>query len=365
MTGHRDKEDAPVPPLTILTSPVVTAALAGREQEVVARVRETYLRHEAGETVNPDSLFLRFPDKPDSRIIALPAFLGGAAPVAGIKWISSFPANVADGRQRASAVLVLNDYETGYPFAVLESAAISAARTAASAALAARELSAAMRTDPPATVGIVGAGYIARTVAGYLEHTGTPLREVRCHDLDPASAEALVRHLDRDGPRASVASLRDTLDADLVVFATTAASPYVLAPGTFRPGQLVLHISLRDLAPEILLRANNVLDDVEHCLKAQTSPHLTEGLRGNRDFVTGTLAQVMRGEAALAADRPTIFSPFGLGVLDVAVGRMVVDRALATGQGLVVDDFFGDQSRFQPAAGGPDAPVGGRRAASA
>jgi len=347
-----------MPALTILPSSVVTAALAGREQEVVALVRETYLRHEAGETVNPDSLFLRFPDKPDSRIIALPAFLGGADPVAGVKWISSFPANVADGRQRASAVLVLNDYETGYPFAIVESAAISAARTAASAALAARELS----TAGPATVGIVGAGYIARTVADYLEHTGTPLRRVRCHDLDPGSADALVRHLNRDEPRAAAASLRDALDADLVVFATTAGTPYVVDPGTFRPGQLVLHVSLRDLAPEILLRANNVLDDVEHCLKAQTSPHVAEGIRGNRDFVTGTLAQVMRGEVEPSPKRPTIFSPFGLGVLDVAVGRMVVERAVASGQGLVVDDFFGDQSRFRPA---PERHLAGRGAAGA
>jgi ornithine cyclodeaminase len=329
--------------LEVVGSTAVKEALDGRENSVVDCVRDTYLLHHDGHTVNPDSHFLRFPGKPDSRIIALPAFVDDDTPMAGIKWISSFPANVAHGRQRASALLVLNDYETGCPVAVLESAAISAARTAASAALAARVLAA----QPPATVGIVGSGYIARTVCRYLAADGTPLSKVTCHDTDAGSAASLIDHLNRQTPGSAVSgSLDDALAADLVLFATTALAPYVPASYRFRPGQLVLHLSLRDLAPETLLAADNVLDDVDHCLKAQTSPHLAESLSGGRDFVTGTLAQVVRGEAVLDAERPTVFSPFGLGVLDIAVGRMVLAGARRSGRSVTVDGFFGDQDRW-------------------
>ncbi|MFJ9566856.1 2,3-diaminopropionate biosynthesis protein SbnB [Streptomyces fuscichromogenes] len=332
--------------LSIVTNAAVTRALAGREEDVLDRVRTTYLRHADGRTVNPDSYFLRFPDKPDSRIIALPAFLDGENAVAGIKWIASFPANVSQDRQRASALLVLNDYETGYPVAVLESAVISAARTAASAALAVRVLA----RGEPATVGVIGAGYIARTVCGYLDATGAPLRRAICHDTDERSAEALVRHLNGSahGGRAERGSLDQALDADLVVFATTALAPYVPATRVFRADQLVLNLSLRDLAPEILLRANNVVDDVEHCLKASTSPHLAEELHGSRDFVNGTLAEVILDQAALDPSRPVVFSPFGLGVLDLAVGQQVLAWAAAAGQVLDIPDFFGDQIRWQP-----------------
>src|SRR5947209_1278011 len=82
-------------------------------------------------------------------------------------------------------------------------------------------------------------------------------------------------------------------------------------PRWFTHNPLVLHVSLRALAPEILLASANFVDDVEHCLKADTSPHLVEQHTGNRDFLHGTLNDVMTGRADPPNDRPVIFSPFG------------------------------------------------------
>ena len=126
-----------VPPFAVISGGQVQRVLQGREKEIVELVEATYRLHGAGDSVNPPSYFLRFPDRPSSRIIALPASIGGPTQVDGLKWISSFPENVAAGIPRASAVLILNDHDTGYPFACLESSIISATRTAASAALAA------------------------------------------------------------------------------------------------------------------------------------------------------------------------------------------------------------------------------------
>ena len=95
----------------------VQQALQGQEKQIVELVEATYRWHGAGDSVNPPSYFLRFPDRPSARIIALPASIGGQVRVDGLKWISSFPENVAAGIPRASAVLILNDHDTGYPFA--------------------------------------------------------------------------------------------------------------------------------------------------------------------------------------------------------------------------------------------------------
>src|SRR5262245_3513604 len=122
--------------LSIINGKTVFDIVRAHRGECIRIVEEAYLAHAGGHSVNPDSYFLRFPDKPDCRIIALPAYLGNNFGVAGLKWIASYPGNIQRGFPRASAVLVLNDYDTGYPFAILESSIISAARTAPSAALA-------------------------------------------------------------------------------------------------------------------------------------------------------------------------------------------------------------------------------------
>jgi 2,3-diaminopropionate biosynthesis protein SbnB len=322
------------------------AIIAASRPEIVAEVQRTYLAHEAGETVNPDSYFLRFPDKPSSRIIALPAYLGAGHDLAGIKWISSFPANIERQIPRASAVLVLNDYETGYPFALLEASQISAARTAASAVLAAEVLRGGRGAEQ---VTMVGAGIIGRNIAEFLAAMRWDIGRLIVYDQVPGYADAMARFASEQlGYRSQVASgLAEALGgADLAILATTAATPYISDPAAFRPGQVVLNISLRDIDPVLIAGADNILDDIEHCLKAGTSPHLAVEQFGHRAFITGTLAQVITRAVTTDPERPVIFSPFGLGVLDLAVGSLVYREAVRRGEAVAIPDFFGETSRW-------------------
>jgi ornithine cyclodeaminase len=354
MTAIRSTEATPArsgpptaPAFAVISGAQVQRILRGREREIVELVEAAYRLHSAGDSVNPPSYFLRFEDRPSARIIALPASLGGEARVDGIKWISSFPQNVAAGIPRASGVLILNDPETGYPFACLEASVISATRTAALAAIAAERLS--RGGQRPTRVGFFGAGLIARYVHTFLAASGWSFERIGVHDLSSDSAEGFRAHLERSGGagRITVEDGAEQLirSSDLVVFATVAPEPHVSDPSWFEHNPLVLHVSLRDLAPEVVLASTNVVDDVEHCLKAETSPHLAEQLTGNREFLTGTLYDVMAGRVAVPLGRPVVFSPFGLGVLDLAVGKYVYDQLAGTGDLRVVGDFFHELQR--------------------
>ncbi|HEY5882963.1 MAG TPA: 2,3-diaminopropionate biosynthesis protein SbnB [Nakamurella sp.] len=341
-----------MPEFSVISGAQVRQALHGREKQIMELVESTYLVHGAGDSVNPPSYFLRFPDRPSARIIALPASVGGQVRVDGLKWISSFPDNVAAGIPRASAVLILNDHDTGYPFACLESSIISATRTAASAALAADRLS---RDRPrPRRVGFLGTGLIARYIHTFLIGTGWSLDEIGVHDLSAESTAGFIDYLEQSGGDSEI-TVRDSAEelirtSDLVVIATVAAAPHVTEPSWFDHHPLVLHVSLRDLAPEVLLTATNIVDDVEHCQKANTSTHLAEQITGSRDFLSGTLCDVIDGRVRVPADRTVVFSPFGLGVLDLAVGKFVYDEVVRAGALTVIDDFFHERHRYGPAA---------------
>ncbi|WP_019075324.1 2,3-diaminopropionate biosynthesis protein SbnB [Streptomyces hokutonensis] len=352
------EQQAGPPGFSVVPGAAVHRSLAGRRAEIIDLVEDAYRLHGEGRTVNPPSYFLRFPDRPTARIIALPASVGGgvgadgeAGGVDGIKWISSFPGNLGLGIPRASALLLLNDPRTGYPYACLEGSIISAVRTAASAASAARRL--AEQRGTPRRVGFFGTGLIARYVHDYLSELGWQLDEFGVHDLSAEYAASFAeRVLGPTGRPVRVHQDAESLvrSSDLIVFATTAAAPHVTDPSWFDHNPLVLHVSLRDLGTDIVLRSANVVDDVEHVLKADTSVHLAEQETGDRDFLDATLYDVLTGKFTAPADRPVVFSPFGLGVLDLAVGAHVHRLATAAGDTVPVDGFFHELDRHQSAA---------------
>jgi 2,3-diaminopropionate biosynthesis protein SbnB len=336
--------------ILILRAGEVDDLLAGREHEVIDAVGRAYLAHSRGESSLPHSTFRRFPDDDLNRIIALPAYLGDGFGVAGMKWVASFPGNVQKGMARASAVLILNSATTGLPEAILESSLISARRTAASAALAAREL---RRGRPTGSAGFIGTGVINFETARFLLHAIPDLTELVLFDLDPVRAAASAARIaemaqgassGRTGVPVRVAGDREEIfrTCPLIAFATTAVRPHVSDLSACLPGATILHTSLRDLTAEVILAGDNVVDDPDHVSRAQTSIHLAEQQTGNRDFIRCTLADLLAGTAPAKKDEDavTIFSPFGLGVLDLAVGHLVRRRALASGRGTIIDSFL-------------------------
>lgn len=326
--------------LLILKDSEVRTLLAGREAEIIKCVQSAYEAHAKGESAFPHSSFLRFPNNGNNRIIALPAYLGGEYDLAGIKWVASFPANLERGFNRATAVIILNSAKTGRPSAMLEGSAISAKRTAGSAVLAAQWL---CKKDV-ARVGIIGAGVINFEIISFLMATRPGIKSFVVYDRDPQRAHGLREKCEDvfNGIEVRVATdTREVLrSCSLISLATTALEPHIFDLSECAHGTVVLHVSLRDLSPEVILHCDNIADDIDSVCRAQTSVHLAEQYVGNRDFIRCALSEILLGvKPARNGCDVTVFSPFGMGILDLALAKLTCDLALQEGRGSIVASF--------------------------
>lgn len=337
---------AATPTFHVVPGTTVKTIIDDNRAQIFDAIEAAYRLHASGDAVNPDSCFLRYPEKPNARIIALPAHLGGTVQKSGIKWIASFPENRAANLARASAVLILNDAATGYPLACIEASLISATRTAASAALAAEHIS----PNPfEGTLSVIGTGIIARTTIEWLIFRNWKFHKINLYDLEREEAERFSGWLrDQHNLQADIkTSLEDAIGgASLILFTTTAPRPYLADEKLFKHAPTVLHLSLRDICVNVILASQNIVDDVDHCLKANTSLHLTEQATEIRDFISGTLVDVLEKKVKLDHRKARIFSPFGLGVLDIAVGSIVLEAAISSNTAIALPDFFSNSARW-------------------
>lgn len=323
----------------------VSALLKGQELEILRTVRLAYEAHARHETAVPHSTFLRFPADEKNRVIALPAYLGDSFNIAGIKWISSFPNNIRQQMNRASAVIILNSPQTGRPRAIIEGSIISAKRTGASAALAAQQ---AHNHRGESRFGLIGAGPINFEVVRFLLAARPEFNSCLVFDLDAARARQFVQKCEAEFPSCAIelaGKLGEVLrSCSLLSIATSAAQPHIADLSMCAPGTTILHLSLRDLGPEAILSCDNILDDIDHVCRAQTSVHLAEQLVGNRDFLRCTLGDILSGAAPPRrdADSVAVFSPFGLGILDLAVSSLVCELAHKHNLGTVIESFLPD-----------------------
>jgi ornithine cyclodeaminase/alanine dehydrogenase len=152
--------------------------------------------------------------QPDAFIHAMPAFIP-AARSAGLKWVSGYPENSKRGLPYISGLLILNDVDTGLPYAIMDCTWITAYRTGAASALSAKYLA---RPDSQ-VAGILACGVQGRTNLIALAAL-FPLQRVYAYDILPEVQDRYVQEmravldleiLGVDDPRLAV------LESDLVI----------------------------------------------------------------------------------------------------------------------------------------------------
>jgi ornithine cyclodeaminase/alanine dehydrogenase len=125
--------------------------------------------------------------KADAFIHAMPAFIPKMK-AAGMKWVSGFPNNYKYDLPYIMGVLVLNDLDTGVPICIMDAAWVTAKRTGAATAVAAKYLA----KKDSRVFGILGCGVQGRHNLEAIFTAFKGLEEVRAYDISKTNLESYV-----------------------------------------------------------------------------------------------------------------------------------------------------------------------------
>lgn len=322
------------------------AGLGGDRSDLYMEAVEAgFCLHAAGDFVQPLKPYLRSPrtNHIADRIIAMPAWIGGAQPMAGLKWIGSKHDNpAARGLPRASAVIVLNDPETNYPIAVMEAGLISAMRTAAVTGLAIRHLARGGFTEAT----IIGCGPIGECQAAMLAEQFPSLVRLHLFDLRREAAEDLSARIRDQFPHLAVtiapsaeAAVRD---APVVITCTVTDEPYLPFAWLAR-GTLLANVSIMDVERDVFLKVDKVVvDDWDQSNREKKVINLlVEAGEFSRDRLHAELGEIVVGRKAgrETDDEIILLNPMGMAIDDIACARAILARAEAAQAGTLLPLF--------------------------
>lgn len=260
--------------------------------------------------------------------------------VLGGKIVSVFGGNAARGLPVVSATVILLDSETGLPRALMDGTKLTALRTGAASGLATRLLA----QEGASVLAVFGAGAQARTQVEAVRAV-RPIQEVRIVDVNRASAERFATELRiAPDPPATVEVFDDPASAvkgaHVIVTATSSSVP--VFPGALvEPGAHVNGIGsytpeMQEVGEELVTRARVIVDTRDGALAeaGDLLIPLRKGLVRKEDIRT-ELGEVVLGThpGRTSESEITFFKSVGNASLDLAVGALVLERALRHGEG--------------------------------
>ena len=263
------------------------------------------------------------------------------ADVLATKINANFPENPSRHRlPTIQGVIVVMDCERGTTVAILDSALITALRTAAATAVAAKYLS---RADAK-TLAVIGCGTQGRATVEALRVV-RPIDEVVAYDTDAACADRFARELtEQHGTNVrAVGSVDEAVrTADIVVTCTTARTA-ILDKHHLRPGLFIAAVGAdnpekQELTPALLSQTKIVADIIGQAAAMGDLHHALEAGAVRQEDVHGELAGVICGRVPgrTSDDEIFVFDSTGTALQDVAAASIAVQRAIERGAGVEI-----------------------------
>lgn len=323
--------------MTLLLTRGDVAALLTLD-ECIAAVEQAFALQAEGKVLGPGVLGLNVP-RGGFHVKAAGLPLGRFYVAAKLN--ANFPDNPAQGLPTIQGVVVLSDGETGQPLALMDSMEITALRTGAATAVAARYLA-----RPDARVAtIVGCGRQGRIQLAALASVRKLERVYAVDRIASISRQFAHRMSEELGvdvrPVAVLAEA--SRQSDLWVTCTPSRSPLLrredVAPGAFVAAVGADNEHKQELDPGLLAAASVVVDSLEQCAVIGDLHHALRGGAMSLADVHAELSEVVVGRkpGRRSPDDIVIFDSTGVAIEDVAAAAVVYEKAIGAARGIAID----------------------------
>lgn len=317
------------------------AKLGGESSDLyVTAVSRALELHAKRDFVQPLKPYLRVNEKEGhiaDRIIAMPAYVGGEAPISGLKWIGSKHDNPSKrGMERASGLLILNDAVSHYPIAVMETSLISGMRTAAVTVIGARYLAKKGFSE----LACMGCGVIAKMQLMSMLEQFSQIKSIHLFDINQEAARRLGEQLREKSPGVEVViaptAEQAVREGEVVITCTVVDKPY-LAFEWLQKGAFVSNISIMDVHKEVFLKADKVVvDDWDQSNREKKviNQLVLEGTF-SREQLHAELGEILLGTKVgrESDDEIILLNPMGMAVEDIASAHEIYQKAVAENVG--------------------------------
>ena len=259
----------------------------------------------------------------------------GSPALAAIKVNGNFPENVVQRKlPTIQGFVALLDAECGCVLALMDSIEITARRTAAATALAAKYLA----KPGSRTLAMIGCGVQAWYHVEALLDVA-PIESVAFCDPRDDAADAFAERVRERGLQLRRAGDAPTAvrGADIVVTVTTSTRPLLrladIGPGTFVAGVGADNPAKHELAPDLLKASQVIVDSLAQASTMGDLHHAIEADAMQAADVRGELAQLAAGQVAgrTHGDELWVFDSTGLSIQDLAAAEMIYERARTAG----------------------------------
>ncbi len=308
--------------------------------DAICAVEKAFFEHGMGRTQMPPKSYLHFFGY-NGDLRTMPAYLEGLD-LAGVKIVNVHLGNQEIGLPTVMALLILNSPKTGAPLSILGATHLTAMRTGAAGAVAAKLLA----RPKSKVVGMVGAGAQARTQLLGLSRI-FKIERVIVSDCSLEHAMEMEREarafLECDYQLTD--NPREACNCDILVTTTPARSPVVreswILPGTHINAIGADAKGKQELDSNLAKKAKVVVDDMAQAVHSgEVNVPISEGVIKPED-IYAQIGEILVGRkpGRASASEVTIFDSTGLGIQDVATGSVVYSKAAKTGKGIKLNLF--------------------------